>query len=126
RLVIKRIHLARASVHEELHDAFDLGAMMNATVPLGPRFGPQAVRQQFVASQQMSQRDAAQPAAEAPKEFAARQATEMCRIRLQMGSLAIRPDWRKPVFGARPSGRFRVRKSQPKRKPSGVPNAEAA
>jgi hypothetical protein len=39
RLVIESIALAGAAVHKELHDALDLGAMMDAAVQLRSRSG---------------------------------------------------------------------------------------
>src|SRR5439155_3616252 len=70
-LVIESIHLAGAAVHEELHDALDLRPMMEAAVELSPWFGRHSVRKQIMPAKQVGQRNPAQPAAEAPKEFAA-------------------------------------------------------
>src|SRR6516225_7682148 len=39
RLVIKRVALAGGAGHEELHDTFGAGGMVQAAVPFGPRPG---------------------------------------------------------------------------------------
>src|SRR6516225_9726003 len=52
RLVVKRIHLTNAAVHEELDDAADFGFVMQATIELRPRFvGPG----EEVATEEMSE-----------------------------------------------------------------------
>ena len=68
-LVIKGIHLADAPIHEQLDDAPDFGAMMEAALEFRARFQHRRVRQQFVASQQMGQSDATESTTETPKEF---------------------------------------------------------
>ena len=79
-LVIKRVALAGAAVHEELHDAFDLGAMMQTAVQVGAGFGYGRLRQQPVLAEQMGERDAAEATAQTPQKFAARQRMKAGRI----------------------------------------------
>ena len=60
RLVVKRIHLADAAVHEQLHDAADLRLVMEAAVELRLRLERTGEQ---VATEQMSQRERAEAAA---------------------------------------------------------------
>lgn len=57
RLVIKRIHLAHAAVHEKLDDTFDLGWMMQSTIEFRAWF---VVITQRIETQQMCQGQAAE------------------------------------------------------------------
>ena len=74
RLVIEGVALARGAGHEKLNHSSGLGAVMKAAVQFGPdrrRQRPRrCTRQQTAATEQMDQRDGAQPAAEAPKKLA--------------------------------------------------------
>src|SRR5688572_20605693 len=67
--VIKRVHLAGAAVEKNLHDAFDLRAMMQAAVEVSVRL--RGGGEQAVTPQQMRHGDAAKAAAVAPEELTA-------------------------------------------------------
>ena len=43
RLVVERVHLADAAVHEQLHDALDLRGVMQPAVELGPSVSRRAI-----------------------------------------------------------------------------------
>ena len=67
--VIERITLAGCARHEQLHDAFGSGAMMQAAIPFGTRSG--SLCQQSVLPEHMNHGDAAETSTKAPEEFAA-------------------------------------------------------
>jgi hypothetical protein len=81
--VIEGVALAGATVHEELDDAFDFGAVVETAVEVGAGDGASirgrdgGVSKQILAAQQMGKGDAAEAAAETPEEFAARTRGEL-------------------------------------------------
>jgi hypothetical protein len=69
-LVIEHVHLARAAVEKNLHDAFDLRAMVQAAVEVRARLG--RAGQQTVLAKQVRHGDAAKASSETPEKLAAR------------------------------------------------------
>src|SRR5262245_31600967 len=62
RLVVERVHLAGAAVHEELNDAFGASAMVQATVER--RIRTRRVGEQSLFAQELRERHAAEAAAQ--------------------------------------------------------------
>ncbi len=71
-LIVKRVHLAHATVHEKLNDPAHLGGMVQAAVPIGMRggrFRPElGLSQQAVVREQLGQGNPAQPAPQPPQK----------------------------------------------------------
>src|SRR5262249_47006890 len=75
-LVIERVHLAGAAVHEKLDDPFDPRAMVQAAVQFGPAVSNwDGVGQKALFADKLGQCDAAETAAKTPEEFPAGQVT---------------------------------------------------
>src|SRR5438552_10008179 len=93
RLVIEGVALARGAGHEKLNHAFGFGPMMKTAIQIGS--GCRGKRplgrssQQTAATQQMNERDAAQPTAVAPEKFAPVDAPRVSRSQLDGQLLRI-------------------------------------
>src|SRR5262249_18498541 len=71
-LVVERVHLAHAAVHEELNNAAGLGLMMQAAVELW--FRQRQIGKQPLEPEQLRQRQPAEATAEVPQQLATRKA----------------------------------------------------